>query len=169
MTAAEEAARPNVLRERRFEDFYAVEFNRVLAAVHAYAGDREIAIDATQEAFSRALVRWRRLRGETWATAWVMTTALNECRTAWRKTKRSKRMGSRREDYQPPPGPERLDVLDALRALPERRRRAAALFYIGDCPISVVADLMNLSEGTVKSHLFKAREALRAALEVKHE
>ena len=63
---------------------------------------------------------------------------------------------------------DRLDVLTALRSLPERQREAAVLHYIVDCPVAVVAESMGISDGAVKAHLSKAREALRRSLEVRH-
>jgi RNA polymerase sigma-70 factor (ECF subfamily) len=61
-----------------------------------------------------------------------------------------------------------LDVLTALRSLPERQRQAVVLHYLLDCPVATVADLMSVSEGAVKAHLFKARATLRTLLEVRH-
>jgi RNA polymerase sigma factor (sigma-70 family) len=57
-------------------------------------------------------------------------------------------------------------VLEGLRRLPERQRHATILFYWGDMPVSVIADLMNVAEGTVKAHLAQARKSLRTTLEV---
>jgi RNA polymerase sigma-70 factor (ECF subfamily) len=142
-----------------FEDFYAAEYGRVLASAYAFCRHREAALDATQEAFVRAFARWRRLEGEEWAGAWVTTTALNVLRRRARKT----------PALVPEPAPSGsgslgVDVLDALRSLPARQRQAAALFYVADLPIAVVARSMGLSEGTVKTHLSRARRALRASL-----
>ena len=149
-----------------FEDFYKVEFERVYRAVYLTTGDREGALDASQEAFKRAYVRWRRLSRKEWAGGWVMTTALN----AYRETR-----GRRRESVTAEaslratsgPGPERLDVVDGMRRLPPRQRKAMALYYLGDLPIPVVADLMGITEGAVKAHLAQARAALRPMLEVR--
>jgi RNA polymerase sigma-70 factor (ECF subfamily) len=68
------------------------------------------------------------------------------------------------------PGPtaDRVDVLTALRSLPERQRQAVVLHYLTDCPVATVAEVMGVSEGAVKAHLFKARAALRSGLEVRH-
>jgi RNA polymerase sigma-70 factor (ECF subfamily) len=66
------------------------------------------------------------------------------------------------------PNPDRVDVLAALLALPERQRQAVVLHYFLDCPIASVADLMGVSEGAVKAHLHKARGSLRLSLEVRH-
>ena len=148
-----------------FSAFYESEFATVQAAVMAYTGSPEAAWDATQEAFSRALVRWRRLSSEPWATGWVMTTALNLVRTRWRRT-----LGSDGGlDMGPAAGPEasvtaRVDLARALSQLPERRRRAVVLFYIGDLPIAAIAELMHVSESAVRSHLTHARKHLRQVL-----
>jgi RNA polymerase sigma-70 factor (ECF subfamily) len=61
-----------------------------------------------------------------------------------------------------------VDVLAALRSLPERQRQAVVLHYLTDCPVATVAEVMGVSEGAVKAHLFKARAALRSGLEVRH-
>ena len=50
-----------------FEDFYESEHDHVFRATLAFCGDREVARDATQEAFARAYSRWRRLRKHDWA------------------------------------------------------------------------------------------------------
>lgn len=60
-----------------------------------------------------------------------------------------------------------LDLLGRIRELPFRQRQAIVLFYLEDIPLPVVADLMNVSEGTVKAHLAQARVSLRRQLEVK--
>ncbi|HEV2756452.1 MAG TPA: sigma factor-like helix-turn-helix DNA-binding protein [Actinomycetota bacterium] len=145
-----------------FEAFYASEFTRVFDAAYALSRDQSTALDATQEAFARAYVRWRRLERETWAGAWVTTTALNVARRALRKERR--RLPGPAAATAPDPG-SRLDVLDALRALPRRQREAAVLFYVADLPLTAVAAAMGLSEGAVKSHLSRAREHLRRSLE----
>ena len=62
-----------------FDEFCEAEYGGVYRAAFAFTGDREAALDATQEAFSRAFARWNRLSREQWAGGWVMTTALNLC------------------------------------------------------------------------------------------
>jgi RNA polymerase sigma-70 factor (ECF subfamily) len=151
---------------RRFEDFYRAEFERVFKAVYLTSGDRDGALDATQEAFKRAYVRWRKLSRKEWAGGWAMTTALNAYREVHRR--RNKFMpGDVEQKLHFPPGPERLDVVDALRKLPQRQRTAIVLYYLGDLPIPVVADFMAITEGAVKAHLAQARATLRTILEAR--
>jgi RNA polymerase sigma-70 factor (ECF subfamily) len=142
-----------------FASFYRSNYEAVHRAAVAFCGDREIAIDATQESFARAYARWNKLCRKSWAGAWVVTTALNVCR-------RSLRTARPRHELPPPhaaddAGLERVDLLRALRRLPHRRRLAAVLFYIGDYSIADVARAMGISEGAVKAHLSIARGELR--------
>jgi RNA polymerase sigma-70 factor, ECF subfamily len=145
-----------------FEDFYATEFDRVFDSAYSFCGDRQAALDATQEAFARAFARWWRLSRQEWAGAWVTTTALNVLRRSFRTAALERQ--TRQTPLPSDPG-QRVDVLAALRSLPARQRQAATLFYIADLPVSVVADAMNLSEGTVKAHLARARDHMRRSLE----
>ena len=148
-----------------FEDFYAVEFDRVLDSAFAFSGDREAAVDATQEAFARAFARWRRLGRQEWAGAWVTTTALNVLRRNFRDAARARPQ----EDERAPDDPHsRVDLLRALRSLPVRQRQAAVLFYIADLPVQDVAEVMRISDGAVKAHLARARDRLRMTLEERH-
>lgn len=144
-----------------FEDFYAAEYQRVFSSAYAFCRDREAALDATQEAFARAFARWRRLDKEEWAGAWVTTTALNLLRGRFR---RDKRMLGTSETATATSSDASVDLIDALRTLPVRQRQAATLFYVADLPVAVVARSMGLSEGTVKAHLSRARDALRKKL-----
>jgi RNA polymerase sigma-70 factor (ECF subfamily) len=47
-----------------------------------------------------------------------------------------------------------------VRALPDQQRRAVVLHYVGDLSVADVADVMECSEGTVKTHLSRARTHL---------
>ena len=53
---------------------------------------------------------------------------------------------------------------DALARLPLRQRIAVVLYYLDDRSVADVAAIMGVSEGTVKRHLFRAREVLRSAV-----
>ena len=128
-------------------------------------GNASDAEDAAQEAFVRAYARWRRLEKEEWAGAWVTTTALNVLR---RRARRREPIPPETQTAPGPPNALRVDLLDAMRSLPPRQRQAAALFYVADLPVAVVARSMGLSEGAVKAHLSRARDALRARLGEDH-
>jgi len=52
----------------------------------------------------------------------------------------------------------------AVRGLPERQRAAVALHYLDDLSIHDIADILEISPGTVKASLFKARRSLARTL-----
>ncbi|MBN8506166.1 MAG: sigma-70 family RNA polymerase sigma factor [Burkholderiales bacterium] len=54
---------------------------------------------------------------------------------------------------------------DAIDALPPMPRLCLTLFHLEELPIAEVAALTHLPEGTVKSHLHRGRDRLRALLE----
>jgi RNA polymerase sigma-70 factor (ECF subfamily) len=56
-------------------------------------------------------------------------------------------------------------IAQAVRALPTRQREAFTLRVIEELDVATTARVMGCSEGSVKTHLFRAREALQAQLE----
>jgi RNA polymerase sigma factor (sigma-70 family) len=150
---------------RSFEELYKAEYGRVFRAAYFVLGDEHASRDATQEAFTRAFARWPRLRKESWAGGWVMTTALNLCKRH-RTEPRPDPADSSFRAVQEPPNPNRVDVQQAMRRLPFRQLQAVILYYLGDLPIPAVASLMGISDGGVKAHLAQARRNLRPNLEV---
>lgn len=95
-----------------------------------------------------------------------MTTALNVCKKEARKLARRRSEKPAIDRVYDRPVSDHVDVVEALRRLPIRQRQALILYYWGDLPVAVVADLMGLSEGGVRAHLAKGRTALRGKLEV---
>ncbi len=56
-------------------------------------------------------------------------------------------------------------IADALRALPRRQREAFTLRVLEEFDVETTARIMGCSAGSVKTHLFRAREALQTQLE----
>jgi RNA polymerase sigma-70 factor (ECF subfamily) len=154
-----------------FEAFYEASYRKIYAAALTMAGDSEIALDVTQEAFVRAFARWRRLSKEPWVEGWVMSTAMNLCKRQLRKQRHEvsdNEVEGRVIGYGPrsTDAGDRLHLLSLLSTLPRRQREAMMLHYLADLSIAAVAHLMNISESAVKSHLSQARATLRTRLEV---
>jgi RNA polymerase sigma factor (sigma-70 family) len=59
---------------------------------------------------------------------------------------------------------DRIDVRRALAALPRRQREATVLRYYLGLDVAEVAAALDVTEGTAKTTLFRARQALAAAL-----
>lgn len=147
--------------DARFVQLYEAEFPAVFRAVYAMCGDRRLAEDAAQEAFARALERWRRLRDRPWVGAWVTTTALNVARRGLRR----RPVGAAAAEDAPAVDLDaRMDLVRAIGGLPPRQQEAVVLHYVADLPVAEVAAAMGVEEGTVKAHLSRAREALARSL-----
>jgi RNA polymerase sigma-70 factor (ECF subfamily) len=147
-----------------FEGVYLEGFERVYKAALVLSGNRHVAEEAAQEAFAKALERWGRLGGEQWALGWVITTALNLVRRAHRGRATSVSMPELTE--QDTDGS--VDLWNGIRQLSRRQQEAIALHYIADLPQDQVAKAMGCEKGTVKAHLWRARQQLARFLEV-HE
>ena len=98
--------------------------------------------------------------------AWMTTVALNLARSRRRRMLAERRARDRMTPGDPPtsPGPEAVDLRRALAALPRREREAVVLHYYLDLPVSAVATVQRISEGTVKTSLHRARRSLADAL-----
>jgi RNA polymerase sigma-70 factor (ECF subfamily) len=152
-----------------FERFFLANYDAVLRVLVLTTGDRERATDATQEAFIRAYARWSKIRGYESPAAWVRRVALNASRDSFR----SDRQRRRREESSPAVADSfqqdryltESSVHELLAALPARQREVATFYYVDDRSVAEIASILEVNEGTVKSHLSAARERLRVVID----
>lgn len=76
------------------------------------------------------------------------------------------RLGGRR-DLTPVLEPDDEDFWAAVRGLPRRQAQVVALHYIYDLSVADVAATLEISEGTAKTHLSRARTSLTLVLSVR--
>lgn len=142
-----------------FERWYLDEHERLVAALLWVAGDPEIARDAADEAFARALLHWRRVGAMASPGGWTYKVALNVVRQRMRRAAREHRLIDQRPRHMPMPAPAG-EVWAVVRQLPERQRVAIVLRYLLDLPEREVAGVMGVSPGTAASTLAAARVRL---------
>ena len=58
----------------------------------------------------------------------------------------------------------RLDLEQAIAALPDENRVAVSMFYMGDCTLKEISDFLGVSVNTVKTKLHRARQQLGRSL-----
>ena len=143
-----------------FDAFYREQRDGLVRLCYLTTLDVEVAADAAQEAMLRAFNRWSTLQDQA-PLAWVRTVALNLCRSRWRRMQRELHLLPRLYSAPGPQGPRDLDLVAALRSLPERQREALVLRYWGDMSVQECAAAMGVSAGSVNQHLSRARMALR--------
>src|SRR5690348_3523681 len=73
-----------------FEPWYRALHPRLLATLILMTGDGEMARDATDEAFTRALERWARVRRMESPDAWTFTVARNVVRRRHRRMRQER-------------------------------------------------------------------------------
>lgn len=146
-----------------FDAFYAATSHRLVGQVFAMTGNLCEAEDALQEAYIQAWRHWSKIREYQSPEGWVRSVAFKLCVNAWWKTRNRiaahRRASAAREDA-PPLGPDLLVVVQALRKLPDKHRRALVLHYIADLSVEQIAAETGAAPGTVKSWLARGRRAL---------
>lgn len=158
-----------LLDERAIEEFLHTDYPRVVNAVAMVCGSFPAAEDAVQEALLRAWTRSSRGEEIERLGAWVVTVALNLSRSGLRRRiaerRARERISSGRASH-PEPSGDPVDVHRALASLPRRQREVAVLRYLLDMDTKEVANVLRVSDGTVKNSLSKARTALAAQLRI---
>jgi RNA polymerase sigma-70 factor, ECF subfamily len=143
--------------------------DRIHAVCRRILGDREDALDATQEAMiavARGIGRFdRRAAFTTWLYRVATNAALDEGR---RKVRRPRPVDPPAEAASVA-SPEdavgaRLDVDAALGDLPEEFRVAVVLRDLCDLDYAEIAEVLGVPPGTVRSRIARGRSALAEAL-----
>lgn len=133
--------------------------------------DVEEARDATQEAFFKAFRSLRTFKPGAKFSTWIFAIAYHGC--CDRLNKRKRYSGEELpERADAGPGPEaQVIALDeasrlrsAIEALPEKYRTVVTLFHLQGKQYEEIASVLGLPMGTVKTHLFRAKEQLRRLL-----
>lgn len=152
------------------EELFQRHYQALVRSLSFIVLDQEVAADAAQEAFFQLFLRWDRVSGYMDPVAWLYRVAINKCRDHRRALTRAVKLLERMAGGAGSNGQAtwyiESDLLTALRSLPCRQRTAASLHYIAGFTLDQVAQAMKISEGTAKTHLFRARERLRQELEV---
>jgi RNA polymerase sigma-70 factor (ECF subfamily) len=147
--------------------------DRAYALAYRMVRSRPDAEEIAQDAFVRA---WRAIgdfRGDatfmTWLYRILVRLALDRAEAL--KNRRAREIGV--EDPEEPKEPaaapadgglaRRLDRL--LAELPPAQRATLTLFYYEDRPVSEIAEMLNMPENTVKTHMSRGRATLREGYE----
>lgn len=162
---------PQLLQERRYSaalerllDLYEKKIFRMAVMMLNDAGRAE---EVTQDIFLKLWQALPAYDGRAAPSTWLYTIARNTCLSALRAESYRKTSSLSRS---PEPAISSapwvsVEVEQYLSRLPEIQRQVITLFYLEEKSIEDVAQLLDMAEGTVKSHMHRARRALGEMME----
>ncbi len=142
----------------------------MFSVAYRVLGNRQDALDATQDAFLSALKQAAKFRGESAFSTWLYRIGVNACNDLLRKKRRwvltddpepAESTGSQPDDE----AVRRVDLQRALAALQPEYREAVVLHDIGGVPYEEIARITATQIGTVKSRISRGRRRLAELLE----
>jgi RNA polymerase sigma-70 factor (ECF subfamily) len=158
---------------------------RVFRFILASLRNKESAENLTQDCFVRAYKARHQFRGASNVGTWLMQIAANLIRNHeasgrlkfWRRTLRADVDVAAAGDWIPDPhmSPEQMaaakqqvqKIWKAAARLSGKQRTVLLLRFVEDMELLEIAAVTGMKEGTVKTHLFRALQAVRSALEEK--
>lgn len=155
-------------QQAAFRRLYERHLPQVYGLCLRLTGNRQLAEDATQEAFLQV---WRKIdsfRGESSFSTWLHSLTANSTLSYLRKQKRwwqclgdHEHFEAVAEQIEDSPATDVGDLLQLLPRLPERARLVFVLHAIEGYRQDQVARLMGTSTGTVKAQFHKASSLLK--------
>ena len=157
---------------------------KVVNIAYSLLSDREDALDAAQEVFVRIYKSIASFRGDSSLSTWIFRITRNVCSDFLRKRKGFVKSLDEEEDDEPKleipdeknaphtdyEKKERVYVVrEAISELDEHQRTVLTLFDLNGLSYEEIAEITHVPVGTVKSRLYRAREALRKKLEKNKE
>lgn len=153
------------------EALFRREYARLVALARLLVDRQVEAEEVVQEAFARALAGWDRLEQRDDPLPYVRRTVVNLARDGLRRRRTVRRSPAPVEGLAPPADvavvldENQRELAAALRSLPERQRECVVLRYLLDLSTDETAATLEVSTGSVKTHLSRGLTALEAALE----
>lgn len=160
---------------------------RAVSLAQSILRNRELAMDASQNAFAKAYFALKHFREEAKFKTWFFKILMNEARDMLRKEKVrgvfrlvGQQEGAEEEsesilELTPSPNrspkeeleaKERKERLEqAIGKLPGMERAVFVLRYLQDMPLAEIAQVLGIAVGTVKAHLAHASEKLKKMLQ----
>jgi RNA polymerase sigma-70 factor (sigma-E family) len=152
--------------ERDFADYFAARAVTLRRVAYALCGDWHLAEDLVQHTFVQLYRKWRTLRHETldaYSRRILINAYFNDRRTRKRERILADVPDQPLEHFDAGPS---ADVLDMLAQLPSRQRALIVLRHLEDLSIAEVAEILDITEGSVKSQTSRGLAKLRTQMQM---
>jgi len=170
-----------------FDELISAHQDRVFNTAFRLMGNYEEALDLTQEVFLNCFRKIANFKGDSALSTWLYRITVNTAKNRWKyqQSRGLNRMTSmdapmdaddeervkQYPDTQPTPRKvatdrETMSFLEGhLLTLNEEHREVLVLRYMEELSYEEIAEILNLSLGTVKSRIHRARNELRDLME----
>lgn len=137
----------------------------VFRAALSVSRNPEDAEDVVQDTFIQYMNSPRQFENEEHIKAWLIRVAINKSRNVVNSFWNRKRV--KFDDYLENTSfqkPEDRRLVEAVFSLSEKHRVCIHLYYYEEYSVREIAEILHISEGTVKSRLSRGRSELRSIL-----
>ena len=135
----------------------------VYAAAYSCVRNASDAADLQQETFMRLYTCDKEFESDEHIKAWLLRVAVNLSKNHLRDHRRIV-LTELTETIHEPDSAERRDVLEAVLALPDKYRLPIHLYYYEEYSVREIAEILELTEGAVKTRLRRGRSLLEKTL-----
>ena len=142
----------------------------ILRMCYLYLKDYQLAEDAVQETFIKAMNGYESFRHQSSEKTWLVRIAINCCknimRTHWFKIIKDDVSEHQEKDYSSPI--EKLidsnSIAGAVMKLDREDRKIILLYYYQEIPVKDIAKILHITVNTANQRLYRARKKLKELL-----
>ena len=142
----------------------------LLRIAYLYIKDWQVAEDIVQETFLSYYVKFEQFEERASLKTYLVRIVINKCKDylkSWKYRKltlTNQFFGAKNDAATAIQNEERLDIANAVLALPIHLREVIIHYYYEELSVLEVASLLFLSDNTVKTRLRRARQLLKEQL-----
>ena len=155
-------------KEADFDEFMTAQWGPLFRTAYLLTGDYQLAEDVLQTAFAKAFMSWSKISRMGQPVAYTRKIVTNQAMSWWRRSSSSEVPTLDIPGDQHAGHEDRVTqasvVWAVLATLPTKQRAVMVLRYYEDLTEAEIADTLNISTGSVKSHASAARATLAQRL-----
>jgi RNA polymerase sigma-70 factor, ECF subfamily len=159
----------------RLENWMKLYGTDVLRLAYSYVHNYHLAEDLTQDVFLRAMTKMESFRGQSSVRTWLLSITANRCKDYLRSWSARHEIADSEPMVQGKTGQDIASEVEqkleqdrlwrAVAKLPVKYREVIVLSYKRDLSGQETAEVLGLSEQTVRTRLYRARGMLKNILE----